>query len=71
MSSTTDKIKGTADKVVGDAKQGIGHVTGDQKLEVEGKVQEVKGHAEKAIGDVKSAAKNAANAVAANANRKL
>ncbi len=71
MSSITDKIKGTMDKVVGNTKQGIGHATGDKKLETEGKVQEVKGYGEKAVGDVKGAAKHAANAVADKANRKL
>jgi uncharacterized protein YjbJ (UPF0337 family) len=71
MSSVTDKIQGTADKVVGGAKRGIGQATGDKKLEAEGKVQEVRGYAEKAIGDVKSVAKGAANAVADKANRNL
>jgi uncharacterized protein YjbJ (UPF0337 family) len=71
MSSITDKIKGTADEVIGNVKQGIGHATGDKKLVVEGNAQKIKGHAEKAVGDVKSAAKDAVDAAADNTNRKL
>ena len=43
MSSTTDKIKGLANEAMGNVKQGIGNVTGDEKLKAEGKAQEMKG----------------------------
>jgi uncharacterized protein YjbJ (UPF0337 family) len=37
MSSTTDKIKGLANEAVGNVKQGIGNMTGNEKLQAEGK----------------------------------
>ncbi|WP_288580244.1 CsbD family protein [uncultured Methylobacterium sp.] len=63
MSSTTDKIKGLANEAVGNVKQGIGNVTGNEKLQAEGKAQELKGEAQKTTGDVKDGIKNAADTV--------
>ena len=59
MSSTTDKIKGAVNEAVGNAKQGIGNVTGNDKLKAEGKAQELKGEAQRGIGEAKDAVKNA------------
>ena len=59
MSSTSDKVKGVANEAVGNIKQGIGKVTGNDKLRAEGVVQEKKGQVEKAIGDTKDAVKKA------------
>ncbi|MEG9502981.1 MAG: CsbD family protein [Methylorubrum extorquens] len=63
MSSTTDKIKGLANEAAGNVKQGIGNVTGNDKLVAEGKAQELKGEAQKTVGDVKDGAKNFADKV--------
>ena len=63
MSSTTDKIKGLANDVVGNVKQGIGSATDNDKLKAEGKAQEVKGDAQKTVGDAKDGIKNAADTV--------
>ena len=63
MSSTTDKIKGLANEAVGNVKQGIGNMTGNEKLQAEGKAQELKGEAQKTTGDVKDGIKNAADTV--------
>jgi uncharacterized protein YjbJ (UPF0337 family) len=63
MSSTTDKIKGLANEAAGNVKQGIGNVTGNDKLVTEGKAQELKGEAQKTVGDVKDGAKNRADKV--------
>ncbi|KMO35164.1 general stress protein CsbD [Methylobacterium variabile] len=63
MSSTTDKIKGLANEAVGNVKQGIGSMTGNEKLQAEGKAQELKGEAQKTTGDVKDGIKNAADTV--------
>lgn len=71
MSSTTDKITGLANQAAGTVKQGIGNVTGDAKLQAEGKAQALKGEAQKTVGDAKSAVKHAANAFADDADRKL
>ncbi|KQO92577.1 CsbD family protein [Methylorubrum extorquens] len=63
MSSTTDKIKGLANEAAGNVKQGIGNVTGNDKLVAEGKAQELKGEAQKTVGDVKDGAKALADKV--------
>jgi uncharacterized protein YjbJ (UPF0337 family) len=57
MSSTGDKIKGTANEVAGNVKQGVGKATGNDRLRAEGKAQELKGDAQKAKGQVKDAIK--------------
>ncbi len=71
MGSTTDKIKGTANEVIGKTKQGIGEAVGSDRLKGEGLVQEAKGDAQKAMGDAKAAAKHTVNKAAELANRKL
>jgi len=47
------------DKVKGKAKQAAGALTGDKKLQQEGRVDEAKGAVEGAIEDVKHAVKDA------------
>ena len=59
MSSTSDKVKGVANEAVGNIKQGVGTVTGNDKLRAEGVVQEKKGEVQKAVGDIKDAVKKA------------
>ncbi|SBW82578.1 hypothetical protein PVE_R1G4696 [Pseudomonas veronii 1YdBTEX2] len=59
MSSTSDKVKGVANEAVGNIKQGVGKVTGNDKLRAEGVVQEKKGEVQKAVGDIKDAMKKA------------
>jgi len=71
MGSTTDKIKGTANEVIGKAKQGIGEATGSEQLQGEGVIQEAKGHGQKAMGDAKEAIKEGADKAAAFVNKKL
>lgn len=64
MSGTTDKIKGMANEAVGKAMQGLGEVTGSDKLKAEGAAQEAKGDAQKTMGDAKNAAKDAVDKTA-------
>ncbi len=71
MTGTGDKIKGLTNEAVGKAKQGIGHATGDGKLQAEGKGQELKGNVQKAVGDAKTAAKHEIDAAAKKANKAL
>jgi uncharacterized protein YjbJ (UPF0337 family) len=71
MSSTTDKIKGTANEAAGQVKQGVGKAVGSDKLRAEGAAQELKGHAQKAVGDAKDAVKNAANKTAERVNKNI
>ncbi|MCM5557397.1 CsbD family protein [Pleomorphomonas sp. JP5] len=58
MSSTTDKIKGHTNEVVGKAKRAAGEALDDPELKVEGDVQEAKGEAQKAVGKGKEALKD-------------
>ena len=46
-----EHVKGTADKVKGTIKDTAGKVTGDKKLESEGKLDKAKGSAHKVAGD--------------------
>lgn len=55
-----EHVKGAAQKTKGKIKEAIGHVTGNKKLENQGKADEVKGDAYSAAGDAKDAAKEAA-----------
>jgi uncharacterized protein YjbJ (UPF0337 family) len=58
-----EHVKGAADKVVGEGKEVAGHVTGDKKLETEGKVDQAKGAIHKKVGDIKDAGKEAVDSV--------
>jgi uncharacterized protein YjbJ (UPF0337 family) len=71
MGATTDKIKGTANEVIGKAKQGIGEATGSDRMQGDGMTQEVKGKGQNAMGDAKQATKDVVNDTAAAANKKL
>jgi uncharacterized protein YjbJ (UPF0337 family) len=53
-----EHMKGTADKAKGAIKETAGKVTGDKKLESEGKLDKAKGSAHKIAGDVKDAVKD-------------
>lgn len=63
MSSTTDKLKGLANEAAGNVKQGIGNVTGNDKLKAEGAAQELEGKTQRTVGEAKDGVKNAADAV--------
>ena len=52
-------VKGAADKTAGKIKEVAGHVTGNKKLETEGKVDQLKGAIHNAAGDAKDAGKKA------------
>ncbi|MCR6646199.1 MAG: CsbD family protein [Terricaulis sp.] len=54
-----EHLKGAADKASGAVKEAAGKVTGNKKLEAEGKIDKAKGEARDFIGDVKDAAKKA------------
>ncbi len=60
MSSTADRIKGLANEAVGNAKQSLGKMAGDEELQAEGALQELKGKAEQLEADAKDAVKKAA-----------
>jgi uncharacterized protein YjbJ (UPF0337 family) len=48
MSSTADKLKGTANQAAGKIKKGVGEATDDPALKGEGNAQEAKGDLQKA-----------------------
>ncbi len=54
-----EHVKGAADKAKGAMKDTAGKVTGDTKLQSEGKIDKAKGAAHNAAGDVKDAARKA------------
>jgi uncharacterized protein YjbJ (UPF0337 family) len=54
-----EHVKGAADKAKGAVKDAAGKVTGDAKLQAEGKIDKAKGAAHNAAGDVKDAARKA------------
>jgi uncharacterized protein YjbJ (UPF0337 family) len=54
-----EHVKGTAEKAKGAIKDTAGKVTGDEKLQSEGKLDKAKGSAHNIAGDVKDAVKDA------------
>lgn len=71
MGSTSDKAAGLGNEAMGNIKQGLGKVTGNDKLQAEGAAQEAKGEAQQAVGKAKEGIKDATNTVANAVNRKL
>jgi uncharacterized protein YjbJ (UPF0337 family) len=58
-----EHLKGAADKTKGAIKDAAGKITGDTRLEAEGKLDKAKGAAHNLAGDVKDAARSGARAV--------
>jgi uncharacterized protein YjbJ (UPF0337 family) len=54
-----EHVKGAADKVKGSIKDTAGKVTGDKKLQSEGKMDKAKGDLHNAAGDVKDGIRKA------------
>jgi len=54
-----DRIAGAANKAKGAIKQGVGEMTGDAKLEAEGRMDKAKGKVQSAVGGVKDTARDA------------
>ena len=54
-----NRVQGVWDQAKGAVKEGAGKVTGDAKLEAEGKADKLKGKAENAVGGAKDAARDA------------
>jgi uncharacterized protein YjbJ (UPF0337 family) len=59
MNVDREHVKGAADKVKGAIKDTAGKVTGDKKLQTEGKMDKAKGSAHNVAGDVKDAVRHA------------
>jgi len=54
-----DRIEGAAKQAKGAVKETVGKVTGDEKMQAEGKMDKAKGAAHNAAGDVKDAVRDA------------
>lgn len=54
-------VKGVGNQVAGNTKEAAGKVTGDKKLEAEGRVQELKGDVQRAAGKAEHKVKKAAD----------
>lgn len=50
-----EHVKSAADKASGTIKEGVGKLTGNEKLEAEGKFDKAKGEAREVVGDAKDA----------------
>ena len=50
-----DRIEGAAKNMGGTIKEGVGNVTGDEKLKAEGKAEQVEGKVQNTIGGIKDA----------------
>ncbi|ODT58669.1 CsbD family protein [Paracoccus sp. SCN 68-21] len=53
MGEMTDKAKAAGNKLAGSIKDGVGDVTGNERLQAEGKAQKAKGAAQDVSGTVK------------------
>ena len=58
-----NRVEGAFDKAKGAIKEGIGKLTGDEKLQGEGMADKAKGTGESAVGGVKDTVRDAANKV--------
>jgi uncharacterized protein YjbJ (UPF0337 family) len=54
-----EQVTGKLDELKGKAKQGIGKVADDPRMQEEGIIDEVKGHVKLAVGDLKGTVKHA------------
>lgn len=54
-----DRIKGAAGQVKGSIKEAVGKITGNDKLEVEGKADKLAGKAQAKVGEAKDAVRDA------------
>ena len=58
-----NRVEGAFDKAKGAIKEGIGKMTGDEKLQGEGMADKTKGKAESAVGGAKDTVRDAADKV--------
>jgi uncharacterized protein YjbJ (UPF0337 family) len=56
-----DHVKGAANKAKGGVKDAVGGLTGDGKLQAEGKLDKAKGSVQNAVGNAKDTVKRAAD----------
>jgi uncharacterized protein YjbJ (UPF0337 family) len=54
-----NRVEGAWDKLKGNVKEGVGKLTGDDKLKAEGQADQVKGEVKSTVGGAKDAARDA------------
>jgi uncharacterized protein YjbJ (UPF0337 family) len=54
-----DRVDGSAKNIGGKVKEGVGNVTGDSKMQTEGKADQAKGKIQNTIGGIKDSIKDA------------
>lgn len=54
-----NRVEGALDKAKGAVKEGVGKLTGDEKLKAEGTADKAKGGAESAVGGAKDTVRDA------------
>lgn len=63
MDENRERLKGKADEVIGNIKEGVGDLFGNERLEAEGRAQELDGEARqdaaKTVGEAKGALQEA------------
>lgn len=52
-----DRVEGSAKNIKGNIKEGIGKLTGDEKLKTEGKADQVEGKVQNTVGGIKDKAR--------------
>ncbi len=52
-----DRVEGSAKNMGGKLKEGLGNVTGDSKMQTEGKADQAEGKIQNAVGGIKDEAK--------------
>ena len=55
-----DRIEGAAKNIGGKIKEGVGKVTGDEKLKAEGRAEQVEGKVQNTVGGVKDSLRDKA-----------
>ena len=58
-----NRIEGAWDKAKGALKEGVGNLTGNEKLKAEGMADKAKGSAESAVGGAKDAVRDVADKI--------
>lgn len=58
-----NRVEGAFDKVKGAVKEGVGKMTGDEKMQAEGMADKAKGKTESAVGGAKDTVRDAADKV--------
>jgi uncharacterized protein YjbJ (UPF0337 family) len=61
MAMDKDRVEGAGHQAKGAVKEAAGKVTGDQKLQAEGKTEKAAGKVQNAIGGAKDAVRDALN----------